>query len=270
MKKRMIAPLLALALAGTLTLLAGLGALKTPDLAASDALYQRRSDSEGKILLVGIDQKALEEFGPYAQWGRDVITRAIDALNAAEDCRPAVIGLDVLYTGETDPELDELLAQAAGRYGNVITACAAQFGKGMVPDEGDDQVGYRMDNVLLSLDRPYEALARAAGQGHINAMLDTDGILRHHLLEISLGDGSTIPSLALAAAERYRAQRGEEPVRRPPTDARGFWYVPFCGTPGDFECVSVADIAAGEFDAARFAGKLCSSDRMRRAFRTAI
>ena len=57
----------AMTVAGVFTLLAGLGVLRVPDLAVSDVLYQRRMASE--IVLVGIDQKALEELGPYSQWG---------------------------------------------------------------------------------------------------------------------------------------------------------------------------------------------------------
>lgn len=117
-----------LAAAGLLTLLIASGLLKRIDLTLSDTLYQRRSASDGKIVIVGIDQRALEEIGPYNQWGRDVIARAIDALNAAENRRPAVIALDILYAGETDAVSDSLLAKTAGKYGNVLTACAAEFG----------------------------------------------------------------------------------------------------------------------------------------------
>ena len=50
---------------GALTLLAALGALERLDLAASDALYQNRQDFDGDIVLVSIDQRALEEIGPF-------------------------------------------------------------------------------------------------------------------------------------------------------------------------------------------------------------
>ena len=59
----------AMTVAGVFTLLAGLGVLRVPDLAVSDVLYQQRMASDGEIVLVGIDQKALEELGPYSQWG---------------------------------------------------------------------------------------------------------------------------------------------------------------------------------------------------------
>ncbi len=249
------AVLLGLCSAGALTLLAGLGVLYGADLTASDAWYQQRSASDGEIILVGIDQRALEEIGPYSQWGRDVMAMAVEALNQSEDCRPAVIGLDVLYAGETDPDMDQWLAEAAGQYGNVVTAGAAEFGTAMVQGEDGE---YRLDPFsLLAYDEPYEALRDVTTQGHINAMLDADGILRHHLLRIRLPGGEEVPSMALAAAQKYREYQGEEPPALPPVDSRGFWYLPFCGVPGDFDqSISVADLLSGAIPAEEFAGRI--------------
>lgn len=238
-----------------MTLLAASGLLSRADLAVSDAFYQSRSASDGEIVLIGIDQRALEEIGPYNQWGRDIIAMALEALNESEACRPAVIAVDVLYSGETRADADKWLAEAAGQYGNVVTACAAEFGNALVEDgEGE----YHLDTFsITAFDEPYEGLKAVTVQGHINAMMDTDGILRHHLLKLELPDGRSIPSFALAAAQIYREAKGQSPVTLPPVDARGFWYVPFCGVPGDFyESISVADLLSGEIPADYFAGKI--------------
>lgn len=245
----------ALSAAAVLTLLAGLGVLRGPDLTASDAWYQRRSASDGDIVIVGIDQRALEEIGPYQQWGRDVIARTIQALNESEDCRPAVIGIDVIYAGGTEPEADWWLAEAAGEYGNVVTACAAEIGSALT--EGADGEYFMDPFAVRSFDEPFEALRTVTVQGHINAMMDTDGILRHHMLQLTLPDGREVPSFALAAANLFRERWGEEPVDLPPTDGHGFWYVPFCGKAGDFdESVSVADVLSGEIPADFFADRI--------------
>ncbi len=241
-------------IAATMTAAAASGILDRADLAASDAFYQSRSASDGEIVLVGIDQKALEDIGPYNQWGREIIAMALDALNVSEEVRPAVIAIDVLYSGETNAEADEYLAEAAGRYDNVVTACAAEFGSGLVRD-GEE---YRLDTFLVTaFDEPYAALRDVTEQGHINAMLDEDGILRHHLLEVKLPGGERVPSLALKTAQMYREYSGMEQGKLPPVDARGFWYVPFCGVPGDFyESISVADLLSGEVSADYFEGKI--------------
>ena len=155
---------------------------------------------------------------------------------------------------QTQAEADARLAGAAGKYGNVVAACAAKFGSGLVPDGNGD---YRMDRFFVqAFDEPYEALKNVAEQGHINAMMDKDGILRHHLLEIRLPDGKTVPSLALMAAKKYKESKGEELSELPPTDSRGFWYLPFCGNAGDFEEISIAKVLSGEVSASYFSGKI--------------
>lgn len=245
----------ALLIAGVLTLLASLGVLDNLDNTASDALYQNRSAADGEIVLIGIDDRAIDELGPYGQWNRDIIAMTLEALNQSEDCRPAAIGVDVLYTGESTGDLDTWLAEAAGQYGNVVTACAAQFGTAVTKDEAGDY--YLNKFSILSFEEPYAALRDVTTQGHINAMLDNDGILRHHLLKLDLPDGREYPSMALALAQMYHDYYDLRQVALPPTDARNFWYVPFCGEPGDFdESISVVDLISGEIPADYFAGKI--------------
>ena len=133
------------------------------DLAASDAWYQARESADGDIVLVGIDQRALEEIGPYEQWGRDIPAMALEALCQSPDCRPAVIGLDVLYVNETQPEADQWLAEAAGAYGNVVTGCAAYFQDGFVEQADGSFIRDRF--AVTAFEAPYPALAEAAELG---------------------------------------------------------------------------------------------------------
>lgn len=248
-------PVSALGIALVLTLSAWTGLLDNADLRVSDAWYQSSRALDGSIVLVNIDQKALEELGPYNQWGRDIMAGVLAALNESAACRPAVIGLDILYTGVSAAEADAWLAEEAGKYENVVTACLAEYGSALV--EGADRELYLDNASILGLAEPYPALRETTEQGHINAMLDVDGILRHHLLKIELPEGRTIPSLALAVAEKYRQYHHLEPLSLPPTDANGFWYLPFCGLPGAFhESISVSDLLAGRCDADYFAGKI--------------
>ena len=159
-KSRGMVLLLSAAAAGALVLLAGLGVLDRADLAASDAWYQARESADGDIVLVGIDQRALEEIGPYEQWGRDIPAMALEALCQSPDCRPAVIGLDVLYVNETQPEADQWLAEAAGAYGNVVTGCAAYFQDGFVEQADGSFIRDRF--AVTAFEAPYPALAEAA------------------------------------------------------------------------------------------------------------
>lgn len=247
--KQGLRPILAAAAAAAfLTLLAGLGLLQTAEQYVSDWLYQSPRAVDGQILLIGIDQKSLDRYGPYQSWGRQRMAELLDRLNADEQGRPALIGIDVLYSGQTNAAEDEALAAAAGRYDNVLTACAGTFESAFV-QEGDQFVWDRFR--ITGYDQPYPALQAVTDQGHINAMLDSDGVLRHHLLYLTLPDGQQVPSMALALAQRYK-----ENLTLPAVDSHGFWYLPFSQRPGGYEMISAADVLDGSIPAGYFKDKI--------------
>lgn len=240
--------------AALFTVIAATGFLYHADNVVSDALYQKRTASDGQIVLVGIDQKAIEMLGPVSGWTRDIMAMTIETLNQSSEVHPAVIGIDVLYVGATDPSLDAWLAEAAGLYGNVVVGCAAQYGTSL-EETGVDSMTLDDFSVLM-VEEPFTALKDLTVQGHINAMLDKDGILRHQLWEVRYG-GETIPSFASVIADKYCKEIGEEPCVAPPIDERGFWYLPYSGKPGDYsESISLADVLWGEVPAEYFADKI--------------
>ena len=253
MKKKLLPTVgLSVLIAGALTLLAGTGVLRRADLAVSDGFYRNtRAVDEQSVVIVGIDQRAIEELGPYP-WSRDVMAQVLEALNQSEDCRPAAIGLDILYSGETGA--DQRLAEAAGAYGNVVTASLAEYGDALAEDgRGDFRL---VPNTFLGLDEPYEALRAVTEQGHINAVLDEDGILRFHRLSLALPGGQELPSMALQLVRMYRSYWGEDPAELPPTES-GYWRLPFFGGPGSFdEGISVVDVLSGAVPADYFAGMI--------------
>lgn len=153
--------------AGIFTLAAAWGLFFQVDNWLSDALYQERRGTDERIAIVGIDQRALEELGPFGTWDRSILAQAVSYLNQKE-ARPAVIGLDVLLAGETGTEGDLLLAEAAGAWENVVTAAAGTFGSSLVTEA--DGSFYLDDFTVLSFDEPYKALKNVTSQGHINAM----------------------------------------------------------------------------------------------------
>ncbi len=220
-------------------------------LALQDRVCQQEQATSGAVTIVGIDDRAIDELGPYSTWGRGVMAQVIEKLNKSEDIRPAAIVLDVVYSGTSDPGADAALVEAAARYPNVIVASSVEFGMALNADRR------LVTDSIVAQAEPFAALGQAAQVCNINAMLDTDGISRHHLLKLTLPDGRVRESMALMAANAYRAYWGEEPCREPQTKGLGFWYLPFTGTPGAFdEGISVADILAERIPAEYFAGRV--------------
>lgn len=233
-----------------LLLLPAAGVFRNADLYVSDALYQRGNTSSGKIVLVEIDEETLARFGTTpAQWGRDVFARVLDHLNQNEDCHPAVIGLDVLFTYEADGEGDAQLVRAASRYDNVVTAKAFSYETVFLIDGNT----FQKDNAVAHEIGPYDALAAVTEQGIVNAVKDKDGIIRHLRLRYPGADGERLPSFPLAIAQMYGRNTGTE-IRLPDINDVFLEYVYNCG--GYSESISFLDVYEGTVDPGYFSGKV--------------
>ena len=68
-----------------LTLLAKWKILNAVDLSLSDRLYQQPVAVDGNIVIISIDEKALDRFGSYQDWNREKVAEAIKILNQSED-----------------------------------------------------------------------------------------------------------------------------------------------------------------------------------------
>jgi adenylate cyclase len=112
----------------------------------------------------------------------------------------------------------------------------------------------------LGYEQPFDELRDVTTQGHINAMIDTDGIMRHALLYVDPVDeeGNTqrVYSMAATVARLYLEQHGQQ-VSYPETNARGHFYVPFTTKPfGYYDGINIAQLIRGEVPADYYAGKI--------------
>lgn len=251
-RSRWLFLLFALLLSAALCAAAGFNLMRDADRSLSDMLYQRPGALDGEVVIIGMDQKAVERFGPMP-WNRSILAETVECLNADPENAPAAIGLDVLYVGSSgDTFADDALVQAAASGGNVVTAAAATFGTDLAENEN----GVFLDTrAVLAWDMPFDALAAETETGHINAMADTDGYIRHALLRVNT-EGGTYPLFARVLYEKYCACNGL-PVNPLPVTTEDFYYIPFSAKPGSYyDGISIVDILDGTVDASEFAGKV--------------
>ncbi len=236
-----------------LTLLVAAGkVLDRVDLWAQDSWFQSDKALDGEIIVIGIDDDSLDELGPYNTWDRTYMAAALEKLAEDPEMKPAVVAIDTLYTEESTPEADERLANAATELGNVVTASFATIGSKVVT-EGDGT--YFATDAVLTYEEPYDALRDATTQGHINAMYDTDGILRHALLFVK-PEGRTVYSMAYETARIYGEFNGIE-IQMPPASSRGNYYVTYSAKPrGYYDGYSFSDLINGRIDPQEYAGKV--------------
>ena len=232
--------LIALAAALAVTALIAVGSLHRLDKQAQDWLFQRPGATDPGIIIIGIDEQALDQLGPYNTWDRNVMAAALEALAADPDSLPAVVAVDVLFAGNTSEDADERLSSAAKALGNVVTATMAVYGSSVTWENG--RAAAVNASAVVDYEQPYDALRECTIQGHINAMNDFDGVLRHALLYVT-PDGQRVYSMASQAARLYLERQGKA-LTLP--DAPHL-YVPFTGRPGDYyDGVSIASLIAGK------------------------
>ena len=275
------------------TALIGAGILRRVDRWAQDSLFQKPGVTSSDIVIIGIDEEALFDLGPYQTWDRNVMASALEVLAADPSKKPAVTAIDILYTGHTSEQADRRLAAAAQELGNVITASMAEFGEQVIWENGRPLMVNT--SAVVGFMQPYEELRACTSQGHINAMSDVDSVMRHGVLYVEPGEyleesepaeagetreeedlpdaGKTavaaasaeprVYSMSYMAAQMYLQEQaaagGEYAAGAADGVAAGgrLFYIPYKGRPGDFyDGVSLSQIINGEVPADYWAGRI--------------
>ncbi|MBQ3497183.1 MAG: CHASE2 domain-containing protein, partial [Oscillospiraceae bacterium] len=155
-----------------------------------DTVYHRAGTVDPSIRIIRIDERTMDRLGDFSEWDRAVYADLVETLCVSEAVRPAVIGFDVLFSGEREASSDARFAEVCAEYGNVVTGFSYVFAKELT--EGED--GSLRVNALAVSDRvvPYDALAGVTTSGFVNALMDgEDGLIRSAFLRFDDPDGST-------------------------------------------------------------------------------
>ncbi len=228
-----------------------LGLFSSVELRAQDACYQKGELIRPDLFVIGIDEETMMEYGEWQSFSRTGIAELIELLNRDPDLAPAVIGVDVGFYGDKDPDQDERLAKAAALLDNIVTVSYATFGQEVVETDH----GFYTRDRIMTLEEPYEALNEQVETGFSNISLDSDGIVRHSLYTMEREEG-TLYSFACRVYEKYM---GEMP--QPVLEGKTGGYIPFAGQPYDFygsetAGLSMSRVLKGEIPAELFAGAI--------------
>lgn len=215
------------------------------DKTISDMLNQKTSDIDKDIFIIGIDDKTLEEYGMITMWGRKLSGDLVKKLNENENFKPAVIGLDIIYSEEVDEEGDKYFAQVCKESGNVVTVSSFSL-KGQPETDSKGNTFYNPYHVKYVVE-PYEKLKDSVNVGFANTAVDSDGFVRQAMAYIEY-NGQKNYSFPMQVYRQYMQSTGEEP-RDIKTYGRGNkYYFSYSGKPGDYTVISMADVMEGKVD----------------------
>ena len=221
---------------------------------ARDA-YFPSSALDPRVVVVGIDARAIAETGRPWPWPRDVQAALLRKIAAPA---PRLVVVDVVYSPQTDG--DDELAAAMRSAGNVVVAGAAELTRAR---------GKRL-LVARTFTSPVPAVAVAAADvGHANILPDSgDGVVRSLPILAENPDGEMIPSLTLAAVTQldqspdvitFRPHGIQVGTRYVPTGRSGLLELNYAAAlsphAGGNQYVSAADVLADR-TGDRLAGKV--------------
>lgn len=195
-----------------------------------DNLYQQPLEPNKNIFVIGIDDDTLREYGPWNSWTRSTMAELINKLNSSSQYKPAVIGIDVMYFGETDQEEDLALVEAAESSGNVVVASNIIFSREVV-EEAESR--FYIKNNIVDVEYPYETLREVTKQGYINMLADKDGIVRRSIQSVNY-NSNTANSFAYEIYKEYIRAMGEQEKKIPYLNEDKMCYIPFSTKPGEY------------------------------------
>lgn len=216
----------------------------------SDMLYQRGNPISGQISIIQIDENALEELGPYQTWTRDYVAEAIEMLNADPENAPKVIGVDVLYIGNSNEESDAHLVDAAKSAGNVVFGSFINVESVLMENSGN----YYMSEEITLYEEPFKELLEESEAGFVNGFYDDDGIVRHSIKEVTVPDGRVVPSFSYAVYQKYAVENGLEENLDIPSNSNNYWYIDYADYSGGYSNgFSLSDLIQNEIPREYFA-----------------
>lgn len=229
-------------------------------LQSSDFLFKAETvyEADGMakdIVIVGIDDKSINEMGQFSSWPRSYYAELTDSL-AQDNAR--VIVFDILFSEESAD--DAALAAAIDNAGNVILPVVKS-------GEAGSSTSVAGPSFLFPVS---DFIAGASGIGHAHVLPDKDGIVRQLPVVIDGGEKS-VPSLSLTAAAKYlrRSQvietedyAGTIPFAGrsiPVSDDKAMiinYAGPFDDPGEDFQTISFSDVLRGDHDSALVGDKI--------------
>ena len=227
--------IISLLIALTIGLAFSKGFTKNIEYMAEDGVYQNPGVIPDNIIIVTIDEESFSRLGPYSDWDRSYFAKLIEVLNENEETVPAVIGIDVVFSGSNNSAGDKMLVDVATKYDNLIFASSVNFDTYLYKENNE----YKNGIYIADETKPYEGLAEVTEYGFTNIYFEDDLVVRTAYTSVAsnYNDETIIyDSFAYKIASKYGTVKEYEPMVK-------FSYV---SMPGEFETVSMAEVIDGK------------------------
>lgn len=234
----------------------------------TDKFYTKLAGTSSDIIIIGVDEETLSEYGNFNLWSRERSAELFEYLYEDPDNSPAVVGMDIMYISDYDKETDMRLAKA------VADAVAASNGRtsvvvgtnivyrGALEKDANGKLVYNTE-FISDIEVPYEELAKEVKLGFTNTVIAPDGCVRYSIGSIKVPDeiaelnqnndlsSGVHDSFDLAV---YKAFDPDATI--PKANSKGQFQFLYSGKEGEFQHVSLRAVLAGEVPHEAFRDKI--------------
>lgn len=199
-----------------------------------DVLYQTPRIADRNIIILGIDEKTLQELGPLQTWSRGVYADLLEVIE--QEAHPAVYGFDISFQGQKDEEGDKRFALAA-KDKAVYVIENLQFEK-KITVTNEHMLTDSLH--ICRIDHNYPLLSKYAGSGFSHVQSAKDGYIRNAFLQLDY-ESMQLDSFAWRLYKDYSSMKNLK-VKEPKTDHYGRYGVRYSGRNKAYEVISFADV----------------------------
>ena len=221
----------------------------------TDTLYTKFDGTDRRIVIIGIDEETLAEYGNFNLWSREKLAELLEKLYEDPNNKPAVVGLDLILSESYDDEVDQRLADAAAKADGDIVIGSNLVYRGRLEVSRGGELYYNTEHIE-NVEFPYPALREVSVAGFTNKCIASDGYIRYAMNSVRYHDSSTgentiQDSFAYAIYKLYAKKSGEE-IKTPKTNSRNQFQFRYSGETGEFSKLSLAAVLSGKIPASAF------------------
>ena len=233
-RKRLTSILFSVIIALFMILITSTKMFKGLDNVIYDYVYEKNNTYSENIMIVGIDDKTLSELGAWSAEYRTYVSTVLDRIDSDN---PAVVGVDILFSGNYDESYDHKLAVSAKEIDNIVFAAEFKSGDKLVDNFHTKDITYS---------KPYDELLEAVGEdslGFVNNLTDYDSVVRHATINVNVND-TNYSSFAEQIYKKYANYMGYD---YSPYKTNKEYLINYNGKPNDgYEVVSFVDVFKNE------------------------
>ncbi len=229
--------------------------LYSADAFITDHLYTRLSGTDSRIVIVGIDEETLSEYGNFNLWSREKTAELIEKLYEDPDNRPAIVGLDFLFTDNYDETNDKRLVDVVAATGADIVAGTNIVYRGRTQKDSKGTLFYNKE-YIDNIEMPFEELNEVVVPGFTNECIASDGYVRYAMNSVKVpekvsGVSGFHDSFAYAVYKIFMDKTGQKAVS-PKTNSNGQFQFLYSGESGEFSKVSLNAVLDGKVPSQAF------------------